>query len=197
MVFVSGITGSSNCAVVINPNDYGITNYDYTLFSDKESDYFFVNNCTTGACYNCASGVTITSLSASSQTVTYVRCSGNTQTITLNAGATITLPGTVDLEKTLNYIGGANDEPSYKITSVGACGTRTGIRIKNTSGVSGTISYWKCSGTPGLVTANIPPTSSGGLGTLLLATVDLGSITVLSGGSNVFIANTGTCAYCP
>jgi hypothetical protein len=115
----------------------------------------------------------------------------------LNAGATITLPGTIDIEKTLGYIGGTNSSPSYKITSVGECGTRTGIRIKNIGGTVGSVSYWRCSPTPGLVTVPINITPSGSSGTLLTGTVDLGSITILSGGSNLFIANTGTCAYCP
>ena len=188
--FISGLddaTGAGNCAKVIDPSQEGITTYDHEFTSFNESDYFLVNSCTTGACYNCVSGVTITSLSATSQTVYYTGCTGNTSSLVLGAGATTTIPGCVDLSKTLTQVGGVYNNPSYKVVSAGDCCTRKNIIVNNTTPTTKTITYWKCGF--GTTSTNI----SGNASITLVPTIHVGTFVLPTG---VVITSNGVCSSC-
>jgi hypothetical protein len=194
--FISGLddaTGEGNCAKVINPSTYGITSYTDSYSSFRESDYLKVPSCTTGACYNCVSGVTITSLSASSQTIYYTGCTGNTETLPsqLGPGATTTIPGCINLSATMAGIGGTNTNPSYKIISTGGCCSRSGMTVYNPTTTSKTVTYRRCNTTGTTpVSASVPP-NGGSLN--LSGTVILSTLTIQSG---AIISNQGNCSSC-
>jgi hypothetical protein len=191
--FISGLddaTGEGNCAKVINPSTYGITSYTDAYTSFRESDYLKVPSCTTGACYNCVSGVTITSLSGGSQTVNYTGCTGNTQSLVLGPNATTTIPGCINLSATMAGIGGTNTNPSYKIVNGGNCCSKSGVTVTNTSMSNQTITYYRCNST-GVTPVNqiIPP----GTPATLFGTVIMNTLTLPL---NVTITNQGNCASC-
>jgi hypothetical protein len=192
VIFISGLQdnlGVGNCAVVINPTENGIYSTDYSYQSYANSLYLIMNSCTDNACYNCVSGVTITSLSAGTQTVSYVSCQGTTSTLTLGAGATTIIPGCIDLSSTLALIYNINNvNPSLEVISVGSCCTRSGLTVQNTSMSQQTITYWNCA-TQSNVNATVPAVSSVGLsGVILMSSLNLPV--------GVSITNQGSCASC-
>jgi hypothetical protein len=189
--FISGLddaTGSGNCAKVIDPAQEGITSYDYTFQSSRESDYLKVGSCTTGACYNCVSGVTITSTLGVSQTVNYTGCTGNTSSFVLGASSTTVIPGCINLSATMAGIGGSNTNPSYIINGVGNCCTKTGVTVTNSSMSISSVTYWRCD-TQTTVTQNI----FAGVTATLFGTVHMGTLVL---GSNITLTNSGNCARC-
>jgi hypothetical protein len=192
VIFISGLQdnlGVGNCAIVIDPIENGITSttYDYQTFGNN--NYLILNTCTDNACYNCVSGVTITSLSAGTQTVSYVSCQGVTSTLSLGAGATTTIPGCIDLSSTIALIYNINNvNPSLEVVSVGSCCTRSGLTVQNTSMSQQTVTYWNCA-TQSNVNANVPAVSSVGLsGVILMSSLNLPV--------GVSITNQGSCASC-
>jgi hypothetical protein len=190
---ISGLddaTGAGNCAKVIDPSSYGITTYDYTFTSFNESDYLKVSSCTTGACYNCVSGVTITSLIGATQTVNYVGCTGNTASFNLGPFSSTTLPGCINLSETMAEIGGTQTNPSYKITNGGNCCTKTGVTVINQSVISKTVTYYRCTNS-GVLLTNV--TINSGDTTTLFGTVIMNTLTLPSG---VSITNQGNCSSC-
>jgi hypothetical protein len=192
VIFVSGLQetlGVGNCGIIIDPTANNITSADYYYTSDQNSDYLILNSCTDNACYNCVSGVTITSLSAGTQTVSYVSCQGTTSTLTLGAGATTIIPGCIDLSSTLNLIYNINNvNPSLEVISIGSCCTRSGLTVQNTSMSQQTITYWNCA-TQSNVNVTVPAVSSVGLsGVILMSSLNLPV--------GVSITNQGSCASC-
>jgi hypothetical protein len=188
VIFASGLheLGVGNCATVVNAELITSVDYDYASF--VVSDYLILNSCTTGACYNCVTGVTITSNSAATQTVTYTNCTGGTQTLTLNASQTLTIPGCIDLSSTLSDIPVVSQIPTYEVVSIADCCTRAGLTIQNSTMSQQTVTYWNCA-TQTIVSADIPAISTVGLAGVVL----MSSITLPVG---VTITGQGFCSTC-
>jgi hypothetical protein len=191
--FISGLddaTGAGNCAKVINPSTYGITSYNHLFTSYNESDYIQVTGCTDGACYNCASGVTITSNLGVTQTVYYTGCTGGTDNFVLTAGDSYTIPGCVDLSKTMAGITGTTSTPSYEVTSVGQCCSRSGVYLDNNNKTQQLVTYKRCTSS-GIIDVSLY--INGGDEVQLFGTVIMNTLTLPT---NVVISDLGTCSAC-